>query len=387
MLTRQFTQFWRTAMIAAIALVAACGGSRAGDQGFAPQSTWVPPLKQSVFLRSVQDSDPSGNLGRFFGADVVHSTIDESNAFPSRCSKFFKPKIIDASGTFDESFTASTSVGASLSVPAYSAKGGGGYGSNGEVRVRYTLKKVMRAEVDADGLDRCCAADAKQCGGKYIAEFYLGDGEVYQYLGDEASFKGGAMQGGVGGDIEFKNGTAWKKVNKIDNAYFAFKTSLIANGAGDSNANVCGGDWQSAPPTSLDGQYFVGLSRPAASKQAARQDAALNGRRQAMQYIATRLKEARVQTSKDLDAVFSDDAAISAASEGLTRLIKDRCWKDGDVAGPTSRYESSVLMFFPASEISNAAKAVADALKSAGLLSAEDAAAVDAGAESAASGK
>ncbi|MBM4346006.1 MAG: hypothetical protein FJ100_21745 [Deltaproteobacteria bacterium] len=355
-----------------------CGANRTAEQGFAPQSTWVPPLKQSVYLRAIQDRDPSGNLGRFFAANIGQAQIDESNAFPSRCGKFFKPTIVEASGEFDESFTASTSVGASLSVPVYAVKAGAGYGSNGEVRVHYKLKKVMRAEVDTDGLDRCCAADAKQCGVKYISEFYLGDGEVYQYLGSEAQLKAGATYSGVGGDVEFKNGTAWKKVNRIDNAYFAFKTSLISAGGGDSNANVCSGDWQSTPPTSLDGQYFVGMSRPAASKQAARQDALLNGRRQTMQYIATQLKEARVQTSKDLDAVFSDDAAISAASEGLARLVKDRCWKDGEVAGPTTRFESSVLMFFPQAEIANAAKAVAGALKGAGLLSPADAAAVEA---------
>lgn len=366
----------------ALALVlTTCGSAPSRPGGLGGGSTWVPPLKQSVYLRAMQDRDPSGNMGRFFAADVAPDQIDESNAFASRCSKFFKPEIIEASGTFDESFTASTSVGGSLSVPVYGAKASGGYGSNGEVRVHYTLKKVMRATVDTDGLDRCCAADAKQCGGKYIAEFYLGDGEVYQYLGDEASFKAEGSTPTAGGDLEFKNGTAWKKVNKIDNAYFAFKTAKIASGGGDSNANVCSGNWADTPPTSLDGQYFVGMSRPAASKQAARQDALLNGRRQAMQFIATQLQEARVQTSKNLDEVFSDEAAISAASEGLAKLMKDRCWKDGEVVGPTSRYETSVLMFFPSSEIGNAAKAVVASLKGAGLMSGADAAAADAGAE------
>ncbi len=369
-------------LAAAVALLAlpACGGGRNREQGFAAVSTWVPPLKQSVYLRSIQDRDPSGNLGRFFGAGVTKDQIDESNAFASRCSKFFKPVVVEASGEFDESFTASTSVGASLAVPVYGMKGGGGYGSNGEVRVHYTLTRVMRAEVDADGLDRCCAADAKQCGGTYIAEFYQGSGEVYQFMGEEAAFKGGASHSGVGGDLEYKNGSAWKKVNRIDNAYFAFKTARIAAGAGDSNQNVCSGDWASSPPTSLDGQYFVGTSRPAASKQASRQDALLDGRRQTMQFIASQLKEANVQVSKNLDEVFATESAVAASSEGLARMVKDRCWKDGNVPGPTTRYESTVLLFFPNSEIANAAKAVAAALKASGALSADDAAAVDAGA-------
>lgn len=327
-------------VVASTSVAVGCGGSgRTPEAGFAPQSTWVPPLKQSVFLRAIQDRDPSGNLGRFFGADIGKDAIDESNAFPSRCSKFFVPKVIEASGSFDESFTASTNVGAALTLPAYGAKAGGGYGSNGEVRVVYTLKAVMRAEVDADGLDRCCAADPKQYGGKYIAEFYLGTGEVYQFMGDEASFKGGASYTGVGGDVEFKNGTAWKKINKIDNAYFAFKTSLIAKG-GDSNQNVCTGGWPSMPPTSLDGQYFVGTSKPAATKQAARQDALLDARRQTLQFIASQLKEAQVQVSKNLDEVFATDSAVSATTEGLARLVKDRCWQDGDGAGPTTRYKA-----------------------------------------------
>jgi len=370
----------RAILFGAILLTAlACSGGRAREGGFAPMSTWVPPLKQSVYLRAIQDRDPSGNLGRFFAADVKASEIDESNASASRCSKHFTPEIVEASGSFDESFTASTSVGGSLSLPVYGGKVGGGYGSNGEVRVRYQLKKVMRAKVDTDGLEKCCAADPKACGVKYIAEFYLGDGEVYQFLGDQASVKASGAHAEIGGDLEFKNGTAWKRVNKIDNAYFAFKTGKMAMG-GDSTAEVCSGDWVNAPPQSLDGQYFVGQSAPAGSKQAARDDALLNARTQTMQFIATKLSDARVKVSRDLDKMLTTGAAVAAASEGLAKLTKDRCWKVGEVAGPTTRYEANVLVFFPNTEIAAAAKAVAGSLKAAGVITGPDADAIKAGA-------
>ncbi|MSP92778.1 MAG: hypothetical protein EXR79_13400 [Myxococcales bacterium] len=357
-------------------LVVSCSGPQAPANPSLRPPIWQPPLKQSVYLRAVFDDDPSINLGRFFKQDTQASEMDESQAFPSRCSKAFSPKLIGSGGTFDETFTASSGVGASLSAPVYgSAKGS--YGSNGELRVKYTLKGVMRAQVDADALARCCEAAPDQCSGKYVAEFYLGDGDVYQFIGNETDIKASGSYRAASAGIDYHNGTAWKQVTRFQNMYFAYKTASVSGQGVGGGTNLCASDWQGTLPQSLDGQYFVGTSKPAVTDQAARNDALLNGRLQAVQYIGTAIRQVDAQWSKDLDVAFGNDATLVAASAGIASMVKDRCWQK-----PTFTPAGTVataLIFFPNSEIANAARALAAGLQSAGKISVKDAEALSKG--------
>ncbi len=178
-----------------LALVWALASSGCGAiQAVPPRvsdSIWVPPLKDSVFVRSIFDDDPSENLGRFLKPGA---RPDETEAFPSRCRAAFSPRLVGAGGEFDESFVASTGFSGGLSVAPY-GKLSGNYGSNGEVRVHYALKKVLRATADADKLAQCCAAASGECSERYISEFYLGDGEIYQFMGDEEGVSSATRSG------------------------------------------------------------------------------------------------------------------------------------------------------------------------------------------------
>lgn len=352
----------------AISLAAtACAPKQLADSGMPAGGLWVPPLKQSVYLRGVFDDDPSSSIGRFVKRGLPAEQTDESNSFASRCSKFITTKQVGASGTFDETFMASTDVRGSLSISPYGGVGGS-YGSKGELRVKYTLKKKMLAVEDADNLGRCCTADASQCSDKFIREFYMGDGEIFQLLGSESGVNLEGGQGMAKGDVEVKNGSAWKRVTRFENAYFAFKTGLIGGGA-EVGAELCKTDWLGTRPTSLDGQYFVGTSKPAGTEQAAFQDAMLDARRQVVQYIGTAIRESRTQQSQDLDAVWKDEGAVTAGAQGLAQLVKDRCQRNEPVEGPVARYKTRVLAFLPNSEISKATAALAKALQDAGKIS------------------
>ncbi len=355
--------------LATLTLLAAtaCAGTTERDDTVPEGSLWVPPLKQSVFLRGVFDDDPSQSIGRFLAPRTPHAAIDESNTFASRCGKAITYKVVGAGGSFDETFQSSTSVGGSIGVEKY-GKLAAKYGKNGELRVKYTLKKKMVAVEDVDALSQCCDTAADQCGdGRIIREFYLGDGEVMQLLGSEKSVKAGGTYKIVDAEVDYKNGTAWKRVTKFENVYFAFKTGLVVKGRDIAD------DWDVKRPTSLDGQYFVGTSKPAASEQAAFQDAMLDARRQVVQYIGTVISEARVQTSKNLDDVWQDESAIQAASQGIASLVKDLRQKTRQPEGPTVRYITKVLTFVPTSKLAEMGKALAQALAANGKISAADA--------------
>ena len=173
-------------------------------------------------------------------------------------------------------------------------------------------------------------------------------------------------------DLEFKNGSAWKRVTKFQNVYFAFRTAKMGGGA-ERGAELCKTAWHEVIPTSLDGQYFVGRSRPTPNDQAAFQDAMLDARRQVVQYIGSMVRETRTQHSQNLDAVLTDDATVSTAAQGLVQLVKDRCQKSEPVDGPTVRYKVQALTFLPNAEIGKAAAALAKSLEQAGKLSSADA--------------
>lgn len=365
------------AFLSIMLLLSSCGTPTVGGSAMPAEGVWVPPRKQSVYLRSVFDDDPSDTLGRFIKAGTAASEVDESQSFAGRCSKFIELKVVGAGGTFDETFTSSSSARGSLGVEAIGKFGGGklsgGYGTQGELRVKYTLRKKMIAKENADELSKCCQTAPNECSDKMIREFYMGDGEIYQFLGRETDVKAGGSYKIATAEVEVKNGTAWKRVTRFENVYFAFKTGAMASPGPD----LCSSDWPNQRPQSLDGQYFVGVSKPASTEQAAFQDAMLDARRQVVQYIGTAIAEARVQTSKKLDEVWEDESAIRSASEGVARLVRDRCQRTAKPEGPTVRYHTKVLVFFPNTEIAAAARAMTDALAKSGHITKKDQEAVD----------
>ncbi|MSP92779.1 MAG: hypothetical protein EXR79_13405 [Myxococcales bacterium] len=367
-----------------LGVVLAASGCGAGSHGPRQRpSVWQPPLKQSVYLRAVYDDDPSLQLGRFVKVGTRATAMDESQAFASRCSAAFSPKLFGANGTFDEVLATGQQVAAGASVGAGAgagaAAGGGTFGTASQLRVRYVLKGVMRAQVDAEALDKCCTAAPDQCSGEYLAEFYLGDGEVYQFVGSAAEVQarsglpgstGAPAATGSGADVPYSHGPAmlyshgsvWRQVTRFQNVYFAYKTaSVVGHGAG-GGTDLCGGTWQQRVPQSLDGQYFVGLSKPAQTEQAAFDDALLHGRLQALQYIGSVIRQQRVQVSVDLDRALADQSVLTTATAGVARRVKDRC--RGSVTDPDGRFLAKVLVFFPRPQIDAAAAELATQLQS-----------------------
>jgi hypothetical protein len=319
----------------------------------------VPTADKSVFLRASFDDDPSPYLGRFVPNDIAVEQTDENQGVQTRCSKFIKFQEVNAGGNFDEYYNSSTSGGVSLSVPGV-AGGKISAGAQSTVRVRYQLKKKLRAVVeDQEGFDQCCTQDAAQCPDFIIGEFFYGTGEVLQAVGNSTDFGADGIYSAVSGELEFKDEVAWKRSSTFEDLYFAFRkqrmrTGQVAGGAGDPNDCA----WAYNVPTSLDGKFFVGVSPPAASEGDARNLAMRNARQQVVQFLGEYITSAMKTRSSAVEGILEDESVVSAVAEGLVSKVKDQRWcAPESSSSPRGQMVSvKVLAFFPEADKKEAAQ-------------------------------
>ncbi len=373
-------------------LATACGGGPVKtDAHGVPSDTPVrlTPPAQSVFLRASFDADPSPYLGRFLPDGLAGEATDENQAAATRCSRYVKTEVVPASGSFDETLNSALGVSASLGFEQLPSGPGGAveaaYGKGSALRVRYTLTAKMRAIVtDPDAFDQCCRAAPDQCSNRFLGEMLRGTGEVFQYAGNEAGAKAGGRNplAGVEGGLEFKQGAAWKRVTRFEDVYFAFRTQAarLAAPAADAGGD-CG--WANAVPRSLDGEYFVGVSTPAASEAQARDLAARNAQVQAVRYLGEQVSASTKTKSHALQGYLEDEALVQTAAAGVTRRVRAEKWCPAErIDTPEgAHFTSKVLVFFPNAEIDaatrDAAAAIRAKLQAEGRLKPEDARALD----------
>lgn len=330
----------------------------------------VAPPDRSVFLRASFDDDPSGYVGRFLPDGLEPGEIDEVRAAQTRCSQFVTTEVVNAGGSFDETFNSSSGVRASLGASGIASLGGGTSAEQG-LRVKYQLARKMRARIaDAAGFDRCCKAAPDQCASRILGEFLFGTGSIFQAAGSEADFAAEGQKGIVSADVEFKDQVAWKRLTEFQDVYFAFRTTATRLDAGTQPSAPDDCSWASRVPTSLDGQYFVGISPPAASEAAARDLAMRSAREQAVKFIGESLTTSSATSSSALDGVLEDQAVVQAAASGIARRVKDERWCPATTQDtPRGAMVSvKVLAFFPQAEQAAATQEVVQAVEQSGKL-------------------
>ncbi len=368
-------------VLASLALLATgCGGMKNPEQVNLPSDSAVrpDPPAQSIFVRASFDDDPGSYVGRFVPEGLPTAEIDENRAAQTRCSQFITTKEVRASGTFDETFNASTSVSGSLGIKPIGSVGGGFEGGNG-VRVHYKLAKKLRAEVsDPAAFDQCCKKAPDQCSGTFIGEFLYGTGAVYKFAGQEAALKADGTYKKIDASVDFKDGFAWKRVSEFEDVYFAFRTqaanlgSSVAAGGPDDCA------WASSVPTSLDGEYFVGMSMPVASEAQARDKAIDNAKRQVVKYLGEYITSAVQSTTNAIEGYLDDQEVVTHAAEGIASRVKAERWCAAETVDTPkgTMYVVKVLAFFPKAEEKEAARVVmqrmTEKLQAQGKLTAQD---------------
>lgn len=324
--------------------------------------------REGVYLRASFDDDPSMLIGRFVSDGVATNDIDENRAVQTQCSQFIKYKEVRAAGEFNEYYQSSKSAKASLGIESTmtgtpNAKAGFGNEQGTEVRVQYKLTKKIVAHIeDHAGFTQCCEAAAGACSGKYIGEFWQGTGTLYQQTGRATGFDAAATTGDVvtiagnhgNADVQIADGWAWKRAMSFDDMYFAFRVM---------DAEITGCAWADRPPRSELGQYFVGISPPAATEDIARNYAMRNARTQVVNYLGEYISTQSVSKSS-LQGYLENEDIVSAAAEGIAARVKDEryCPAERLETPDGNHFIVKVLAFFPDAEARVAAKEVVKAV-------------------------
>lgn len=361
----------------------------AGNQPKPPEAGDIPDKTPSivniqprdgVYLRAGFDADPSPFVGRFLNEDVDAAEVDETKGVQTQCSKHIEPEVVEAGGTFDEYFNASQSAGASVGVDPgivpddalpedVTPEGnvGGKLQRGTVVRVKYDLEKKMRG-IKTEAYNECCRKHVDACSGRYLAEFWLGTGEIYQAVGTEKGVKAGADVPTKGeAEIDFKQGLAWRRSMKFDDLYFAFRTARAA-------IETAGCSWADQPPTSDEGAYFVGVSPPAASESKARTLAMRDARKQVIRYLGEYLKTETATESNAMEGYVDDEEIVQTAAEGVAKHVKDDRWCPAETkeSPEGTLYKVKVLSYFPDDDRTTAAKKVLENLAASDRVSDED---------------
>lgn len=310
------------------------------------------PPEKSVFIRASFDDDPSDFLGRFLPEGIAPEAIDETAArLSSRCAKHLTSRTMNASGSFEQTFNASSGVKGSLGVKPFGAISAS-HGADSGLLVKYKMtKKMVVAVKDADAFAQCCEAAPGECTSRMIGEFWYGTGTVSQFAGKQTDVEGNVSKGKVDAGFSYKDGWAWKRVSEFEDAYFAFRTV-----AGPSATRLCHSDWSRELPQSLDGQFFVGTAAVLAPEPKAREEAMLNARREVVKYLGVTISETYAGASTSMGGAIADQTLVGAAAQGVAKRVKDRCWTDAKMRstpeGPFT--EIRVLAFLPNAELAPA---------------------------------
>jgi hypothetical protein len=341
-----------------LAAILACGAGAVTPVSAPAPSTLVQPAR-SIHLRVSFDDDPKTYLGRFIPDALSDAEVDESSAVATRCSQFIKPKIVNSDQELDEVMYASRKASGSLGVAAV-AQVSASHDDTSTLRVKYVIAKKMQSEVDAEGLDRCCREQPDQCTRRYIGEFVMGSGQIYQQAEKSTQAGAGGAFHAVTGEVDVKDSVAWKRVSAFKDMFFAFQAAASVNelsSAASSGADDrCG--WCDAIPSSLDGKFFCGISPDAPSESMSRDYAMRNAREQVVRYIGEYLS-IRSKTQASLLKGYTDDQQLVAASaEGLASRVKDQKWCRPQTSNTPDglRYQTRVLAFLPNDQLEGAAK-------------------------------
>jgi hypothetical protein len=205
----------------------------------------------------------------------------------------------------------------------------------------------------------CCRSTVNGCSGRYLAEFWAGTGEIYQYIGSKQQFEANAkVPTTAEGSIDFKNGIAWKRAMTFDDLYFAFTTADAAIQKDD-----CG--WVDKVPRSDEGKYFVGVSAPAATESKARSLAMRDARKQVVQYLGEFIRSATATKSSAMEGYLEDEEILQTMAQGVAKRVKDDryCPVETRKSPEGTLYISRVLAFFPEKDKAEAAREAVDNLE------------------------
>jgi hypothetical protein len=242
--------------------------------------------------------------------------------------------------------------------------------SGTDIRIKYVLTRKLVSDIsDPAAFETCCAKSPDNCAGRYVGEFWAGTGTLYQKAGRSTDVGVDTNAPKVKAGVEVADGWAWSRNIDFEDVFFALRVQDRAV------ADTCA--WAVKLPVSDQGQYFVGISPPAATEDIARSLALKNAREQAVQYLGEYISTRSTSQTNVIKGYVSDERVVESAAEGIASLVKDERYCGAETVNTPdgALIKVKVLAFFPNAQRDQAAvktvSTIKERLKADGKLNAE----------------
>ena len=349
-----------------LSLIAGLGCAKGGSTAPGGKVAAIPAPPSNRHLRAEFDADPSTYVGRFFKDELGSGELDEGRAMELTCSQYIDVEIVDGGGVaYTEVYNASAEVSARFGLPPIMAEAGGS--AQRAFVASYTVDKKMRHIIkDAAAFEACCMENPDQCTERFIGEFTSGTGSLFWTEGKSAKVDFQLPTGGIPADIDGYMGMDWTKAIDFPNpVYFAFKTT--DNAAKPLGTGECSSvDWDTAPPRTSAGQYFVGVSKRWDSESGARDEAMTQAKVQAVKWLAEQITTGSITSERasgtggSVTTALEKESTLETAASAMASFVKDHAWcTDHQKTPDGTSYLMKVAAFLPASEYAKAADELA----------------------------
>ena len=125
-------------------LLAGCAQSKPTKSPGTLTTIQLPEPSRAIHLRATFDKDPAVYIGRFIPDGIKAEDIDENAATITSCSKFIKPRTVEANQNMDEMMYVSQQTKASLGIVPL-ANISAGQQAQQSVRVRYGIVRKIQS--------------------------------------------------------------------------------------------------------------------------------------------------------------------------------------------------------------------------------------------------
>ncbi len=286
-------------------------------------------------------SEPSPAAGSFLVPYVPDGEPDPKKVgtfevAPSSCSNELSFKTVTSSEDREELWMLDSGLGASVGLPEFGIKIGGG--TKSIAGIRYTLQDKLIVDTESLGkFEACCMKNPDKCTEHYIAEVWRGVGQLHRITGTDAALKSSLKSLDKLGKIDFGATKGWSSSSKWDDPqYFAYRVQRLQLPACKSYMNDL--------PEQEGKLRFAGVSKRTLSEQDARRDARNDARQQLVRYLG---EEFQIEGE---EVISKAEALISGVKDGLT------CMDETTASPEGPQHLARVMMYVDADKVEAAVK-------------------------------
>ncbi len=286
-------------------------------------------------------SEPSPSAGSFLVPYTPEGEPDPKKVgtfevAPSSCSNELTFKSVTSSEAREELWMLDSGAGATVGLPQFGIKIGGG--TKSIAGISYTLQDKLIVDTSSlKKLEACCMKNPDKCTEHYIAEVWRGTGQLHRIAGTDAALRTSLKALDKLGKIDFGATKGWSMSSTWeDPQYFAYRVQRLQLPSCTSYMNDL--------PEVQDKVRFAGISKRMLSEQDARRDARNDARQQLVRYLG---EEFRIEGE---EVISRAEALISGVKDGLT------CMDEPTPSPEGAQHLARVMMYVDAAAVEAAVK-------------------------------